>query len=192
MVMSHCASLQPHIKLHLPKVPQFRYEETLEMLSWASLGPQHPHWGRARLFLNRSQPAGCNQTSFLHPCYFQVLSRDSKWPETFHLEEKNKRRRVTVRNKSIALWQHSGPSISITHTEIHGLEGAIISDLYFKAVNKGSEWSYRSVMNADIWLGYSNLISLACTLHSDDATPSTSLMIALSLLQQQGPPPHWS
>lgn len=36
----------------------------------ASLGPQHPHWGRARLLLNRSQPAGCSQTSFLCPCYF--------------------------------------------------------------------------------------------------------------------------
>lgn len=58
----------------------------------ACLRLQHPHWGRARLFLNRSQPAACSQTSFLHPRYFQVLSRESKWPETFRLEERKKKR----------------------------------------------------------------------------------------------------
>lgn len=42
-------------------------------------------------------------------------------------------------SENITLWEHLGPPKSTAHTEISSLKGTIISDLYFEAVNNGSE-----------------------------------------------------
>lgn len=83
-----CASLQPHIKPHLPKVPQLMMGRSPGSAGLRPLlGPStHTEAGPG---CSWTDP--CSQTSFLHPRYFQVLSCETKWPETFHLEERKKR-----------------------------------------------------------------------------------------------------
>lgn len=54
-------------------------------------------------------------------------------------------------SENITLLEHLGPSKYTAHAEISSLKGAIISDLYFEAVNNGSELRGQLYISDKCW-----------------------------------------